>query len=80
MSYLQQYIHIQRLRPSPPTIACKNNETLHILVIFFTCGTPPAINNVEHILLISPDLKIVLTTLHKGEEGKEPLLQEGGGQ
>ena len=23
-----------------PTIACKNNETLHILVIFFTCVPP----------------------------------------
>jgi hypothetical protein len=30
--------------------------------------------------LISLDLKIVLTTLHKGEGGQEPLLQEGEGQ
>jgi hypothetical protein len=39
----------------------------------------PPLTMLKTYYLISFDLKIVLTTLHKGEAGQEPLLQEGEG-
>jgi hypothetical protein len=70
----QQFLHAI-------SIACKNNETLsHFGDLFHVRAPLPPLTMLKTYYLISFDLKIVLTTLHQGEEGQEPSLQEGQGQ
>jgi hypothetical protein len=66
---------------SVATIACKNNETLHIFGDFFHVRAPlPPLTMLKTYYLISPDLKIVLTTLPKGEEVGRTIVTGGRGQ
>jgi hypothetical protein len=63
-SLSQQFLHAI-------SIACKNNETLsHFGDLFHVRAPLPPLTMLKTYYLISLDLKIVLTTLHKGEGGK----------